>query len=86
MNLSIRGRFYAAIVVWFGFAFPLGILGVNVSNFFLLAVVLLMIVAGIYTMHLKCPACGQPIGKVGVLWTAWVPKDCRVCGHSLTEK
>lgn len=43
-----------------------------------------LLVFGLATMLLRCPACGLPLFRRGPLWTPWPSRVCR-CGHRLDE-
>jgi hypothetical protein len=46
-----------------------------------------MLAIGIYSMTIKCPECGKPVGRIGrgPFWNAFAPSRCGHCGHDLRK-
>jgi hypothetical protein len=42
---------------------------------------------GFYSMTIKCPKCGKPVGRIGrgPFWNAFAPSRCGQCGHDLRK-
>jgi len=90
-NYTLRTKFHIALFLWFvnGLALGLGI--VYVSNHFIIPLLFLMLIIGLYTISLKCPQCGKRalynpftiFGTTVWIWTAWIPKRCTQCGKNL---
>ena len=65
------------------------ILGMNVSNYFIIILFVIILYAGIYMRTIKCPKCGKPVlyNPVNVfgieipIWTGTVPKNCSNCSE-----
>ena len=61
------------------------------SPYFVIPLVVLLLVIGLYTISLRCPHCGKrvlynPLTILGTtiwIWTAWIPKRCTECGKEL---
>jgi len=43
---------------------------------------------GLYSMTIKCPKCGKPVGRMMTkleLWNAFAPATCGQCGYDLRK-
>ena len=85
--MTVRQKYYAAVVSWFGAGMVLLVLSLEITPWFVVPLVILMIIFGSYTMSLKCWRCGHPVlrGRPGVFWyvQAWIPAQCVSCGAQL---
>ncbi len=42
-------------------------------------------ILGIWSMNIRCPSCGRPVGYIGQgIWSPFVPRKCGDCGRDLT--
>jgi len=46
-----------------------------------------LVVVGLFSMTIKCPECGKPVGRIGrgPFWNAFAPSRCGQCGHDLRK-
>ncbi len=90
-NPTVRVKYRLTVFLWFvnGLALLLGAL--YLSGFLVIPLVALFLVVGLYTMSLRCPACGKrvlynPVRLFGVelnMWTSWIPKRYTRCGKEM---
>ncbi len=88
---SVRAKVWAAFLIWLGVGALLLLGALYVHQGFVLALVFLQLVVGLYVMLLRCPRCKKPVlqNSIGVLgrevfiWTPWVPRCCTRCGEPL---
>ena len=66
-------------------------LSIYVNEIFMVVLLCVAILLGIYSMLLKCPNCGKKVlqnsynilGLEMELWTVWIPKKCQKCGETI---
>ena len=89
---TVRTKYRIAIFLWFVNALALMAGAVVISAYFIIPLVVLLTVIGLYTISLKCPYCGKRVlhnpltifGTTIWIWTAWVPRKCTQCGKELS--
>ena len=87
--LRNRVRLTTLLFVANGLALLLGAL--MISQFFLIALLVLLVICGGYVLSLRCPNCGNrviynPVDFLGVkmwMYTPWVPERCSQCTYPL---
>ena len=87
----MRKKLVILLIIWFVGGFILGIATVEISELFLIPLLLLALVLGLWINTMKCPKCGKPVtynpikifGVNIYFWTPWIPKKCSKCGHEL---
>ena len=83
--LSLKLRFYPAMVVAIIVCVIFYRLGRNGSPWFLAAWFALTVAVTIYVWTLRCPSCRKPVTIIrGNIFLPWIPEKCRNCGQSLT--
>jgi hypothetical protein len=85
----VRFKFRVVVVLWFllGSAFLI----MYISNYFIIPLLLVTAMLGMYSLSLRCPNCGKPVlhnhieifGIDFYIWTSWIPKKCKKCGVEL---
>ena len=83
--MSVRARYFAVVILSYVLVISLPVLSSRFSPkvYFLFP---LLFVFGWYLQHVKCPDCGNRIGRAGLWrWHVWVPANCRNCGADLTD-
>jgi hypothetical protein len=78
--MTIRAKWKLSIAIWFLVGIPLGVGVVEVSEYFLIPLLLLFFGVGLYSLLLKCPNCGTRFYHPGFYW---IPKNCRNCDANL---
>jgi len=89
IGLSARYRFVCLLFVVNGMA--LIFLSLYLSQLFLIAFFILVLVCGLYAINLKCPVCGKPVllnpvNNLGIemyVYTPTIPPHCSKCGSEL---
>jgi len=92
MKPSIRKK-YRLIWITILFSFVIfSILTVQLSQYFLIPWILLIVIIGFLLNTLKCPSCQKPVlynsskllGKYDVMIsTPWIPRNCTKCGEPI---
>ncbi len=89
IGLRARYRFVCLLFVVNGMA--LIFLSLYLSQLFLIAFFILVLVCGLYAINLKCPVCGKPVllnpvNNLGIemyVYTPTIPPHCSKCGSEL---
>jgi hypothetical protein len=90
-KFTVRKKYRIALFLWFVNACALMLGAVGISAYFLIPLVVLLLIIGLYTISLKCSRCGKRVlynpftilGTTIWIWTAWIPKKCTQCGNEL---
>ncbi len=88
---SLRVKLRIIYAAWVLLGMTFGVLAVEVSELFIIALVTLLVVVGWLAMSLRCPACGARalyapirIGSVSIPFVvSWIPSKCRECNSPL---
>jgi hypothetical protein len=89
--MPVRKKAIYAIAIGFLNFVGFMILAKNVDEAFLFAAILVAAMAGLYSLTLRCPNCGNRIykrkvrlfGEEFTYWGGFVPKRCSHCGEEL---
>src|SRR5262249_26809317 len=87
LNVRLRWTSRVLVTAWVGGGLVFGLLAVTVHVLFLIPLVLLLAVIGVWSMRLRCARCEHPIQKhyleAGGMrlayWAPWIPKYCHRC-------
>ena len=97
MELSIRKRYRIIWIILIASFVIFSILAVQVSQYFFIPFVILIISLGIYSQFLRCPKCNKPVlfnplmvdkpnrflKNSDCFGTPWIPKNCTKCGEPI---
>jgi hypothetical protein len=89
--IGLRARYRFAILIFAVNGMVLIFLSLHFSELFLIALFILLLVCGLYTINLKCPVCGKPVllnpvNNLGIemyAYTPTIPCNCSKCGTEL---
>jgi hypothetical protein len=87
----VRFKFRVVVVLWFLLGSAFLIMSMYISNYFIIPLLLVTAMLGMYSLSLRCPNCGKPVlhnhieifGIDFYIWTSWIPKKCKKCGVEL---
>jgi hypothetical protein len=88
--MSIRNQIMWAVPLWLVASLTVAWLAIQVSAFFLIPLLLLLISFGAFITTRKCPHCGKPVLYNAIMpgaapmWTGEPPRNCTRCGWPLT--
>ena len=89
--MKLRRKHRLIILSWFVLGSILMLLGMYVSQWFLLILIIYMCIIALLGRNLRCPKCGKIIlynevtvfGMKFKIWTSWMPSKCPNCGELL---
>jgi hypothetical protein len=89
--MNLRKKYRAVILLWLVVGFALLIAAVNLSPYYLIGLLTIAIIVGVYVMRLRCPVCGKPalykpvtiFGITMPFWISWIPERCSKCATPL---
>lgn len=90
-SFTIRTKYRLSMITWFISGAILSLGAIYISEYFLIPLIIVLFIVGLYTLSLKCPSCGKrvlhnPVKILGMefyIWTSWIPKYCTKCGEPL---
>lgn len=89
--MTVRAKFRITLMVWMVSGFILLFGTVYLTEYFLVPLIVVAFMFGVYCLKLKCPNFGKPVlhnpikifGTEMHIWTSWIPKKCSKCGKEL---
>jgi hypothetical protein len=89
--VGLRSKYRFALLVFVVNEAFFGFLSLYVSQLFLIGVIGILVVFGIFAITLKCPVCGKPVlynrvNNLGIdmyAYTLTIPRNCTQCGTKL---
>lgn len=89
---SLRRKSRTLIGTWFIAGLVLLLLTLYLHQLFVILLVALQAVVGIWMMRLRCRSCGHPIhmhylnifGRAFPYWAPWLPKRCPRCAAEVS--